>query len=225
VETRIDAPMRRGGRIREEILSGAAFVWNHAILLHALTLDMVSVLFGGVTALLPIYADEILHVGATGLGLLRAGPAVGSMLGSILLTRWDIRRQAGPLLLAAVFGFGLCMLAFGVSHSFYFSLFVLAVSGAFDSISVIVRSSAVQLASPEHMRGRISAVNSIFIGSSNEIGEFESGVAARFFGTVPSVVLGSAICLFTVVFLGLRSSELRQLDLTHLEPPSIGSGA
>jgi MFS family permease len=201
--------------IQEELLSGGKFVLNHPILFPALTLDMISVLFGGVTALLPIFAEEILLVGPKGLGVLRAAPAIGATLMSLHLSRTDGMRTGGHLL-SAVAGFGICILVFGLSKSFYLSVFALAMSGAFDSISMVIRSSAVQLSSPDHMRGKISAINSIFIGSSNEIGELESGIAARIFGTVPAVYLGGVICICTVAIVGYFSPSLRQLDLAKL---------
>jgi hypothetical protein len=208
---------RRGGSIKSELLSGAAFVFKHPILFPALTLDMVSVLFGGVTALLPIFASDILHVGPKGLGALRAAPAIGAAAISLWLARRGLREKAGVWLFSAVAGFGLSILVFGLSHSFLLSLAALALSGAFDSVSMIVRSTAVQLVSPDAMRGRISAVNSIFIGSSNEIGEFESGVAARLIGTVPAVLLGAGMCLLTVAGVALWSPTLRRLHLGELE--------
>ena len=202
---------------RHELLSGLTYVYKHPILLPALSLDMISVLFGGVTALLPIFAAEILFVGARGLGMLRAAPAIGAALTSFWFTRRDLRENAGTWLFIAVGGFGACVLAFGFSRSFGFSLFALGLSGAFDSVSMIIRGTAVQLSSPNAMRGRISAVNSIFIGSSNEIGEFESGVAARFLGTVPAVIFGGVMCLFTVAVVGMVSPKLRKLDLRAIE--------
>ncbi|MFN8388759.1 MAG: MFS transporter [Bdellovibrionota bacterium] len=205
----------------EGLLSGAKFVFAHPILLPALSLDMISVLFGGVTALLPIYAADILFIGPTGLGALRAAPAAGAALTSYFLTKFDIRRRAGRSLIFAVFGFGVCIIIFAVSKSFVLSLAVLALSGAFDSISVVVRSSAVQLSSPDAMRGRISAVNSMFIGSSNELGEFESGLVARFFGAVPAALVGGVACLATVGLIALLSPTLRKLDLTELEAQKI----
>ena len=219
INVKIDPPnIKRGtAGVREELFSGIRFVWGHPILLPALSLDMISVLFGGVTALLPIFAAEVLHIGAMGLGILRASPAIGSAAMSFALTKLDVQEKAGRWMLASVFGFGLCMLIFGLSHSFYLSLSVLILSGAFDSVSVVVRSSAVQFVSPDHMRGRISAVNSIFIGSSNELGEFESGIAAKFLGTVPAVVAGAAACLITVLWLGLSSRALRELNLNDLQ--------
>ena len=218
ITVRIPPPARDGQRrVREELFSGAIFVWRHPILLPALSLDMLSVLFGGVTALLPIYASDILMVGARGLGALRAAPAIGSALVSLWLTRFDLKPRAGRYLIAAVLGFGLCMLTFGLSRNFWLSLGVLALSGAFDGVSVIVRSTAVQLVSPDHMRGRISAINSIFIGSSNELGEFESGMAAHWLGVVPAVTLGGFACLATVALIAFRSPTLRNLHLGELE--------
>jgi MFS family permease len=202
--------------IRKEFWSGVAFVFSHPILLPALSLDMISVLFGGVTAVLPIYAREILMIGPRGLGILRAAPAVGAALSSYGLTRLNIRRFAGRWLFTAVTGFGASILVFAFSHSFLLSLAALGLSGAFDSISMVVRSTAVQAASPDEMRGRISAVNSIFIGSSNEIGEFESGVAAKLLGTVPSVVFGGVMCLLTVLATAIFSPTLRKMDLDQL---------
>ena len=200
-----------------QMTSGARFVFGHPLLLPALSLDMFSVLFGGVTALLPIFAD-ILKVGPMGLGTLRAAPAVGAgLMGLALSHRLDVRARAGPLLFASVSGFGVAIVVFALSHNFGLSLAALAFSGAFDSVSMVIRGTAVQLASPDAMRGRISAVNSIFIGSSNELGEFESGVAAKWLGTVPSVLLGGAACLVTVAIVWLLSPALRSLDLHRLE--------
>jgi MFS family permease len=201
---------------QKELLSGLRFVFRHPILLPALSLDMISVFFGGVTALLPIYAGEILVVGPKGLGALRAAPAIGAAFMSLGLTRWDIRERAGRWLLSAVTGFGVCILVFATSRNYLLSLTALALSGAFDSISMVVRMAAVQLSSPDAMRGRISAVNSIFIGSSNELGEFESGVVARLFGAVPAAVLGGMVCLATVVAVAWLSPSLRNLNLEEL---------
>lgn len=201
--------------ISEELLSGGKFVFNHPILLPALSLDMISVLFGGVTALLPIFAEEVLHVGPQGLGALRAAPAVGATIMSLYLSRTNGMRT-GKWLLSSVAGFGLSILIFGISRDFYLSLFALALSGSFDSISMVIRSAAVQLSSPDHMRGKISAVNSIFIGSSNEIGELESGIAAKFLGTIPAVYFGGLACLFTVLCVTYFSPTLRKMDLEQL---------
>jgi MFS family permease len=207
-------------RMKEEFFSGAAFVFAHPILLPAMSLDMISVLFGGVTALLPIYASEILHTGAMGLGWLRAAPSAGAVITSMWLTRADIKAKAGTWLFGCVAAFGVCILVFGLSTTFWISVAALAVSGAVDSISMVIRSSAVQLTSPDSMRGKIAAVNSIFIGSSNEIGEFESGVAARLMGTVPSVIFGGVMCLLTVVVTYAVSPQLRGLHLGKLENES-----
>lgn len=203
--------------VKEELLMGARFVFKHPILFPALTLDMVSVLFGGVTALLPIFAAEILMIGPKGLGILRAGPAIGAAVMSFVLIRWNIRKNAGKWLLGSVAGFGLSILVFALSRSFTLSLIALVLSGVFDSISVLVRSASVQLASPDNMRGRVSAVNSIFIGSSNELGEFESGIAAKLLGAVPAAILGGAVCLCTVGVVTFISPTLRKLNLDDLE--------
>lgn len=201
--------------IQEELFSGARFVFRHPILFPALSLDMISVLFGGVTALLPIFAEEILFVGPKGLGLLRAAPAIGATLMSLYLSSGNHMRS-GRWLLSAVGGFGVCILVFGLSTNFYLSLAALGLSGAFDSISMVIRSAAVQLSSPDHMRGKISAVNSIFIGSSNELGELESGLAAKLLGTVPAVYLGGIVCIFTVGVVSYLSPSLRKMDLSKL---------
>ncbi len=203
--------------VKEELLIGARFVFKHPVLFPALTLDMVSVLFGGVTALLPIYAAEILMTGPKGLGILRAAPAVGAAVMSFTLTRWEIKKRAGNWLFISVAAFGMCILVFAISRSFTLSLIALALSGAFDSISMLIRTSAVQLSSPENMRGRISAVNSIFIGSSNELGEFESGIAAKFLGAMPAAVMGGIVCLTTVGIVALVSPALRKLNLEELQ--------
>jgi hypothetical protein len=193
------------------------FVIQDPILLPALSLDMISVFFGGVTALLPIYAAEILMTGPRGLGALRAAPAIGAAVMSFWLTILDIRERAGAWLFSAVTGFGVCILVFALSRSYVLSLVALTLSGAFDSVSMVVRMSAVQLSSPDSMRGRISAVNSIFIGSSNELGEFESGVVARLLGAVPAAVLGGVVCLATVVVVAFLSPRLRELNLEELQ--------
>lgn len=205
-----------GEPIFSRITSGLKFVFNHELLLAALAMDMFAVLFGGVTAILPIFAAEILRTGPTGLGLLRAAPSFGAAAVSLLLVRFPISRHAGRILLSVVTGFGLCMVGFGLSRSFLLSLTLLAVGGALDSASMVIRGAIVQLCSPEDMRGRIASVNSIFIGSSNEIGEFESGVAAKLLGTVPSVVFGGAMTLITVALTTLLAPKLRKMDLSKL---------
>jgi MFS family permease len=212
--------LHKHASMKDELLSGAKFVFTHPILLPALSLDMISVFFGGVTALLPIFANDILFIGPKGLGALRAAPAVGATLMSFYLARKTLQGRSGHYLLSAVAGFGLCILVFGISRNFYLSLIALGLSGAFDSVSMVVRSSAVQLSSPDHMRGKISAVNSIFIGSSNEIGEFESGIAAKILGTVPAVYFGGLVCLCTVAIVAYVSPSLRKMDLQSLESQS-----
>ncbi|MBK7415961.1 MAG: MFS transporter [Dechloromonas sp.] len=172
------------------ILAGVAFVWNSKLLLGATSLDLFAVLLGGATALLPIYARDILHTGPQGLGLLRAAPAAGALLMSALMLRWPIRRKVGPWLMSSVAIFGLATVVFGLSEHFGLSLIALAITGAFDNISVVMRQTLVQLETPNEIRGRVSAVNSIFIGASNQLGEFESGATAALFGPVGSVVMG-----------------------------------
>ncbi len=207
----------KGKSIKEDLLSGAKFVFGHPILFPALTLDMVSVLFSGVTALLPIYAAEILFVGPQGLGILRAAPAMGAFIMSAWLIQSEVKKKAGTKFLWAVVGFGLCILVFALSRSYLLSLVALVLSGAFDSVSMVIRTSAIQLSSPDQMRGRISAVNSIFIGSSNELGEFESGVAAKLLGAMPAAVFGGVMCLLSVGTIALFAPKLRRLDLEELE--------
>jgi MFS family permease len=184
----------------QTLLAGVQFIFGHKVVLGATSLDLFAVLLGGATALLPIFAKDILHVGPTGLGLLRASPAVGALLISIALTRWPVRRRSGPLLLGAVAVFGLAMLVFGLSTTFVLSIAALAVSGAADMVSVVIRQTLVQLETPDAMRGRVSAANSVFIGASNQLGEFESGATAALLGPVGSVVLGG---LGTLLVAGL----------------------
>jgi MFS family permease len=174
----------------ESVLAGFKFVWAHKVLLGATSLDLFAVLLGGATALLPIYARDILHIGPVGLGVLRAAPAAGALLMSLALLRWPLKRHVGHRLLSAVGVFGLATVVFGLSESFVLSLIALAVTGAADSVSVVTRMTLVQLETPDAMRGRVSAVNSIFIGASNQLGEFESGATAAALGAVGSVVLG-----------------------------------
>lgn len=172
------------------LTAGVRYVWQQPVVLGAISLDLFAVLLGGAVALLPIFARDILHVGPWGLGLLRAAPAVGALIVSLWLTRHALQRRAGPLLLSAVAFYGLTMLAFGLSTSFWLSLVALALGGGADMVSVVIRQSLVQLETPDAMRGRVSAVNSVFIGASNQLGEFESGATAAWLGPVGSVVLG-----------------------------------
>jgi MFS family permease len=207
----------KGKSVREDLLSGMKFVFSHKLLFPAMTLDMVSVLFGGVTALLPIFAAEVLFTGPQGLGILRAAPALGAFIMSAWLIRTDIKKRAGAKLFTAVTGFGICILVFALSRNYILSLIALVASGMFDSVSMVIRTSAVQLSSPDHMRGRISAVNSIFIGSSNEIGEFESGLTAKLMGAVPAAIFGGVMCLLSVATICGLSPNLRKLDLEEIE--------
>jgi MFS family permease len=196
---------------RESLATGIRFVRSQPVVLGALTLDLFSVLFGGAVALLPIFAAEILHVGPQGLGILRAAPAVGAVLMSLVLAHLPPLRRAGRTLLLSVALFGLCMIGFGLSRDFYLSIGLLAASGMADTVSVVVRSTLVQVLTPDHLLGRVAAVNAIFIGSSNELGAFESGIAARLIGTVPSVVFGGLATLLVVAITALKVPSLRRL--------------
>ena len=190
---------------------GIGFVFSNKVVLSALSLDLFSVLFGGAVALLPIFADEILKVGPQGLGILRAAPSFGAVITMSLLSINKNIPQPGKVLIAAVAGFGLCMIGFGLSESYLLSIVLLFLSGAFDSVSVVIRSNILQLQTPDHMRGRVSAVNTMFIGSSNEIGAFESGLAAKLLGTVPSVVAGGMMTLAIVGFTQVKARALKNL--------------
>jgi MFS family permease len=207
---------------RGSLLEGLRFVFRESVLLSALTLDLFSVLLGGAEALLPVYADRILHVGPEGLGLLRAAPAAGAVLASVYLAHRPPFKRAGRTLLYAVAAFALCIIAFGVSKSFVISTAVLFVSGLADNVSVLIRSTLLQVLTPAHMLGRVSAVNSIFVGSSNELGAFESGVAAKLLGPIPAVVLGGLASLGVVIAVGFTVPRLRQLgridELTPVQP-------
>ncbi len=194
------------------VLAGATFVWRRKALLGAVSLDLFAVLLGGATALLPLFAKDILMVGPWGLGLLRAAPAAGALLMSAVLTRWPLERQVGKRMLAAVAVYGLCMMVFGWSTSFVLSLAALAVSGAADMVSVVVRQTLVQMETPDDMRGRVSAVNSIFIGASNQLGEFESGATAALLGPVGSVLLGGVGTLLVALAWLRWFPELAQRD-------------
>jgi MFS family permease len=194
------------------IKSGVKFVFSSQIFLGAISLDLFAVLFGGAVALLPIYANDILKVGPQGLGFLKAAPSLGSFLMAAIVVYWPPIRNTGKKLLFAVFGFGICMIIFGISKNFYLSIFVLALSGAFDNISVVVRGTIMQSMIPADMKGKVYAVNSIFIGSSNEIGAFESGLAAKVMGVVPSVVFGGTMTLLVVIFTYFKAPKLKNLN-------------
>lgn len=198
--------------VRKSIGEGLRFVFSNQIVLGALALDLFAVLFGGAVALLPVFADEILHTGARGLGLLRAAPAVGAVLMSLFLAHNPLKSGVGRKLLLVVAGFGVAAICFAVSRNFALSLLFLAIGGAFDNVSVVIRSTLLQLHTPDEMRGRVSAVNNIFIGSSNEIGAFESGAMAHWIGTVPSVIFGGAMTMIVVGVTYFVAPKLRDLE-------------
>lgn len=204
-----------GEPIAKSLAEGIKFVYNTKEILGAITLDMVAVLFGGAVALLPIYAQDILEVGPKGFGVLRAAPAVGSFITILAVAYFPLTKNAGIKLLVAIFGFGLSIILFGVSTIFWISLIALFLSGVFDGVSVVIRQTILQLRTPDNMRGRVASVNSMFVGSSNELGAFESGVAAKLLGTVRSVVFGGGMTLLIVLSTGLFSPKLRNLDLTE----------
>ena len=198
------------------IHEGIRYVFNNQILLGAFSLDMFAVLFGGAVALLPVFASDILKIGPEGLGVLRSCPAIGAIFMSIYLTFKPPLYNSGRYLLIAVVGFGFCMIGFALSSSFYLSGILLLLSGAFDNVSVVIRSTVLQLFTPDEMRGRVAAVNSIFIGSSNELGAFESGVTARYMGLVPSVIFGGAMTLLVVGVAAKKAPKLRKLSIANI---------
>lgn len=189
VATKRRAPSREPISL-SSIFGGVSFIWTRPVILGAVSLDLFAVLFGGATALLPIYAREILFIGPFGLGVLRSAPAIGALGMSLYLTRYPIERNAGKFLFGAVAVFGMATIVFALSPWFFVSLLALIATGASDMVSVVIRNTLVQLETPEGMRGRVSAVNSLFIGASNQLGEFESGVTAAWFGAVRAVLLG-----------------------------------
>jgi hypothetical protein len=196
----------------KSMLAGAHFVWTKKLVLGALSLDLFAVLLGGATALLPIFARDILHTGPQGLGLLRAAPAVGALAMSLILLCWPIQRKVGPWMMSSVALFGLATVVFGLSGHFGISLIALAITGAFDNISVVMRQTLVQLETPNEIRGRVSAVNSIFIGASNQLGEFESGATAALLGPIGSVVLGGVGTLLVAIAWTRLFPELAKRD-------------
>lgn len=204
-------PRATAGPIGESLAAGIRFVFQERIVLGALTLDLFSVLFGGAVALLPIYAAEILEVGPTGLGVLRSAPAVGAVITSAVLTHAKPFTKTGRVLLQSVAIYGLTVIVFGLSTHFLVAVVALAAGGAADMVSVFIRSTLLTTRTPPEMLGRVMAVNGIFVGSSNEIGAFESGVTAEWFGTVPSVVLGGALTLVVVAVTAWRNPSLRRL--------------
>ena len=210
---RIKSAVAQSEGIFSRINEGVKYVFNNQVLLGAFTLDMFAVLFGGAVAVLPVFASDILKVGPQGLGLLRACPSVGALVMSISLMAKPPLNNTGRSLFLAVAGFGLCMIVFAVSRNFYLSAASLMVSGAFDNVSVVIRGSILQLFTPDEMKGRVASVNSIFIGSSNELGAFESGVTAKLMGLVPSVVFGGIMTLVVVGTVVGNTPLLRKLSL------------
>jgi MFS family permease len=199
--------------ILDKLTAGLRFVATNKTVLGAISLDLFAVLFGGAVALLPFFADEILHIGPIGLGILRAAPGVGAVIMAIYMLYNPLKRNAGKILFQCVAGFGVCMIIFGLSTNFWLSLFILVMSGMFDCVSVIIRSTLLQTLTPENMKGRVSAVNNIFIGSSNELGMLESGVAAKLLGgVVRSVVFGGCVTLVVVAITAWKSKSLRALQ-------------
>ncbi len=199
------------------IAEGLRFVYSNQIVLSALSLDMFAVLFGGATAMLPAFIHDIYRLGPEGLGILRAAPAVGAIITGLWLTRHPINLHAGRWLLGVVAGFGISIIGFGISTYFWVAAAALLFSGIFDGISMVMRTTILQLATPDAMRGRVSAINGIFIGSSNELGAFESGLAARLLGLVPSVIFGGVMTLTVVGITAKLAPKLRNLELNHLD--------
>jgi len=202
-----------GEPVLKSLKEGVQFVFKTKAILGALTLDMVAVLFGGAIALLPVFAQDILKVGSEGFGILRASPAVGAFLTMLITAYLPISKNAGLKLLGAIFGFGVCIIIFGLSSIFWISVVALFFSGVTDGVSMVIRQTILQIKTPDHMRGRVASVNSMFVGSSNELGAFESGLTARLMGTVTAVVFGGTMTLITVVTTGIVSPSFRKLDL------------
>lgn len=208
----VHAP-NRDTRIFASISQGIRYVFKNQVLLGAFTLDMFAVLFGGAVAMLPVFASDILKVGPEGLGVLRACPAIGAILMSVVLTFYPPFKHSGKQMLTSVAAFGICMIVFALSKNFYLSATVLLLSGSFDFVSVVIRSSILQLFTSNEMKGRVSSVNSIFVGSSNELGAFESGAAASLMGLVPSVVFGGVMTLIVVGVATFAAPKLRRMSL------------
>lgn len=202
-----------GEPIIQSLKDGVRFVFKTKAILGALSLDMIAVLFGGAVALLPVFAQDILKVGPEGFGVLRAAPAVGAFITMLTTAYIPISRRAGMKLLVAVFSFGISIIVFGLSSVFWISVVALFFSGITDGVSMVIRQTILQLKTPDHMRGRVSSVNSMFVGSSNELGAFESGLTAKLMGTVTAVVFGGSMTLITALTTGLVSPSFRNLDL------------
>jgi MFS family permease len=201
----------------QSMTMGLKFVFKHKMVLSALSLDLFAVLFGGAVALIPAFTDKILHLGPEAYGLLRTAPAVGAVLMAIVLAIRPPAKKAGLALIWSVIGFGAFTILFALCTNYWLAFAMLLLTGAFDNISVVVRHSILQLSTPDNMRGRVSAVNSIFIGSSNEIGAFESGVAAKLMGLVPSIIFGGAMTIGVVLGINKLNPELKKMDLTKYQ--------
>ena len=201
--------------VLDSLKVGLKFVFSNKVVLGALTLDMIAVLFGGAVAIFAVFAKDILDAGPKGFGLLNAALSTGSILTMIATTYLPITRNTGKKLLISVFGFGICMIVFGASKLMWLSVLALFFSGVFDGISMVVRQTILQLKTPDNMRGRVGAVNSMFVGSSNELGALESGIAAKFLGAPLAVMLGGSVTLLVVIVIGVKNKLLRNLDLTE----------
>lgn len=200
----------------QSISKGVGFVFSNQVILGALGLDLIAVLFGGAVAVLPVFAQDVLHTGPEGLGFLRAAPFLGSIIMGLWLARQGPMRHAGWNMIGSVAAFGACMIVFAISKNYLLSFSMLFLSGVFDTVSVIVRATTLQLLMPDDMRGRVSAVNSIFIGTSNELGAFESGVAAKLLGLVPSVIFGGTVSILATLGVAATAPKLRKLDIRSL---------
>ena len=193
-------------------LDGIRYIWRHKVVLGAISLDLFAVLFGGAVALLPIYATQILHVGPTGFGALRAASGIGAALVAATIARYPLRKRLGPLLFWCVAGFGVATIVFGISKAFWLSLFMLALAGGFDMVSMVIRNALVQLGTPNNMRGRVSSVENVFIGASNELGAFESGTVAAWIGAEASVIIGGVGTLLVIALWAPLFPQLRRYD-------------
>jgi len=203
------------GTMLEKIKEGFRYTYKTKIIFYSISLDMFSVMFGGVVAILPVFAEDILHVGAEGLGIMRAAPSIGAVLVLFVLSKYSPMKRAWRNLLWAVAGFGAATLVFAISENYILSVAALFATGAFDSVSVVIRSTLLQLLVPDNMRGRVNAINGIFLSTSNEVGAFESGLAAKILGAVPSVVFGGAMTLVIVTYIWLKSRDLLKKDFSE----------
>jgi MFS family permease len=203
--------------LAESLSAGIKFVFKNQLVLGALSLDLFAVLFGGAVAMLPAFADKVLHAGAIELGFLRAAPAVGAIVMALIIAYYPLTKNAGRNLFISVGAFGISTILFGICTNFYWAILFLFLTGAFDNVSVVIRHTILQLATPDDMRGRVSSVNGIFIGSSNEIGAFESGVTARAFGLKPSIVIGGIMTVVVVILISKLAPKLKKLDLNDLK--------